>query len=488
MSIQNLDEQGTIINKINSLGTDKLFIEKAWDYRRDDESRFMCVAEKRGIIICRYEGWSIKSDYTRLGEVIEDVIVKLSWQQQPWILIYDCSRLEGMDIAARGKLIDLLRLQKNLKGVVFNSPSHLVKSLVQLAVIFYSLSFHVKVCVNLQESYHNALEWLELPQVNEIKEEYNIENTVSNNGGKYNKEIDAVLKILGEVEWNKPGVDFLENAARNSSWKPFINMMAIIKGDLDIMIQRREERLAELERNNLNEISLQQKKSQALEASQKAKVAFEQESKRNMMLTRVVVDTQKEILFSMGEIIESRSRETANHIRRVAEYSTLMSKLCGQSEREQQHILHASPMHDAGKIAIPDSILNKPGKLTDEEFTVMKSHAQIGYEMLSGSQLEIMQLAAIIACQHHEKWNGKGYPQGLKGEGIHTFGRIVALADVFDALGSDRCYKKAWPLEKILELLQTERGAHFDPVLIDLFFKNMDGFLAIRERFPDATT
>jgi response regulator RpfG family c-di-GMP phosphodiesterase len=165
-----------------------------------------------------------------------------------------------------------------------------------------------------------------------------------------------------------------------------------------------------------------------------------------------------------------------------------MSKLCGQSEREQQHILHASPMHDAGKIAIPDSILNKPGKLTDEEFTVMKSHAQIGYEMLSGSQLEIMQLAAIIACQHHEKWNGKGYPQGLKGEGIHTFGRIVALADVFDALGSDRCYKKAWPLEKILELLQTERGAHFDPVLIDLFFKNMDGFLAIRERFPDATT
>jgi response regulator RpfG family c-di-GMP phosphodiesterase len=227
---------------------------------------------------------------------------------------------------------------------------------------------------------------------------------------------------------------------------------------------------------------------QALEASQKARIVFEQESNRNIMLSRVVVDTQKEILFSMGEIIESRSRETANHIRRVAEYSTLLAKLYGLSEREQQHILHTSPMHDAGKIAIPDAVLNKPDKLTDEEFTLMKGHAKIGWKMLNGSNLEIMQLSAIIAYQHHEKWNGKGYPNGLKGNDIHIFGRMVALADVFDALGSDRCYKKAWPLEKVLELLHTERGEHFDPDLIDIFFKGIDGFLVIREKFPDATT
>jgi response regulator RpfG family c-di-GMP phosphodiesterase len=206
-----------------------------------------------------------------------------------------------------------------------------------------------------------------------------------------------------------------------------------------------------------------------------------------MELTREVVNNQKETLFALGEIIETRSRETANHIRRVAEYSACLAGHYGMDDREQQYILHASPMHDAGKVAIPDAILNKPGKLTIEEFEIMKDHSRRGWELLKGSNHEIMMHGATIAYQHHEKWNGKGYPNGLVGEETHIFGRIVALADVFDALGSDRCYKKAWPLEQILDLIKSEKSEHFDPNLVDLFFANIADFLQIRERYPDAT-
>ena len=143
-------------------------------------------------------------------------------------------------------------------------------------------------------------------------------------------------------------------------------------------------------------------------------------------------------------------------------------------------------MHDAGKIGIPDSILNKPGKLTEDEFRIMQNHTVMGYDILKGSQRPILKAAAVVAHEHHEKWNGKGYPRGLAGEDIHIYGRIVALADVFDALGSDRCYKAAWPNERIFSLLREERGNHFDPVLIDLFFDNLDEFLRIKRDLPDA--
>ena len=145
----------------------------------------------------------------------------------------------------------------------------------------------------------------------------------------------------------------------------------------------------------------------------------------------------------------------------------------------------ASPMHDIGKVGIPDAILNKPGKLTDDEFKIMKTHSALGYQMLKHSNREILQMAAIVAYTHHEKWDGTGYPKKIKGEAIHIFGRITALADVFDALGSDRCYKKAWELEDILALIKEERGKHFDPDLVDLFLGNLDEFLVIRDRFKD---
>ena len=202
-------------------------------------------------------------------------------------------------------------------------------------------------------------------------------------------------------------------------------------------------------------------------------------------LNKEIEDTQREVIFTMGAIGESRSKETGNHVRRVAEYSKLLAVLYGLDETEANLIKEASPMHDIGKVAIPDHILNKPGKLTDEEYAIMKTHAQIGYDMLKHSNRPILKTAAIIAHQHHEKYNGKGYPNGLKGDEIHIYGQITAIADVFDALGSDRVYKKAWPLEKILKLFEEEKGEHFHPKLTEIFLENIDAFLEIRDRFSD---
>lgn len=209
-------------------------------------------------------------------------------------------------------------------------------------------------------------------------------------------------------------------------------------------------------------------------------VAFE-----NLYLNEEVETTQKEIIFTLGEIAETRSRETGNHVKRVAEYSKLLALKYGLPEEEAELVRLASSMHDVGKVAIPDAVLNKPGKLTPEEFELIKEHANYGYNMLNHSNREIIKTAAIIAYQHHEKYNGTGYPNGLKGEEIHIYGRITAIADVFDALGSDRVYKKAWSLEDILELFQRERGQHFDPQLVDIFMENLSGILKIRDQYAD---
>ena len=198
-----------------------------------------------------------------------------------------------------------------------------------------------------------------------------------------------------------------------------------------------------------------------------------------------VVNTQKEVVSTMGAIGETRSKETGNHVKRVAKYSYLLAKLVGLSEEESQLLELASPMHDIGKVGIPDNILNKPGKLTFDEFEIMKTHASLGYEMLKDSKREILTASATVAHEHHEKWDGSGYPRGLKGTDIHIFGRITAICDVFDALGADRCYKKAWELDKILDLLKDGKGTHFDEKLIDLFLSNLDEFLLIKDKYKD---
>ena len=202
-------------------------------------------------------------------------------------------------------------------------------------------------------------------------------------------------------------------------------------------------------------------------------------------LNQEIENTQKEVVFTMGSIGESRSKETGNHVKRVAEYSRILALHYGLSKDKAELLKQASPMHDIGKVAIADSILNKPGRFNEEERKIMNTHAKLGYDMLKHSKRSLLKTAAIVALEHHEKWDGTGYPKGLKGEDIHIYGRITALADVFDALGSHRCYKKAWEDEKIFKLFKEERGKHFDPKLIDIFFENLDEFLEVREKFKD---
>lgn len=205
----------------------------------------------------------------------------------------------------------------------------------------------------------------------------------------------------------------------------------------------------------------------------------------NIHLNEAITSSQKEMIYRMGEVVESRSFETGNHVKRVAHYSELLAQLIGLDKNEAELIKTASPMHDIGKIAIPDAILTKPGKLTKDEWDIVITHPLRGYEILKQSSLMVMNLSSIIALTHHEKWDGSGYPHGLKGSDIHIYGRITAIADVFDALGSDRCYKQAWPLEDTLDYFREEKGKHFDPLLTDLFLENLDKFLEIRDRFTD---
>lgn len=194
---------------------------------------------------------------------------------------------------------------------------------------------------------------------------------------------------------------------------------------------------------------------------------------------------QHEMLMTLSEAIEARSRETGNHVRRVAEYSRLLGQLAGLDSRNTHLLFLAAPLHDAGKIAIPDAILNKRGEHTAEESAIMRSHAELGRRIFTKHDSPVLRAAAVVAGQHHERWDGGGYPQGLRGEEIHLFGRITALVDVFDALTNPRCYKDAWPMHRALDYLVQQSGARFDPKLVELFMENLDQFLEIHERLRD---
>ena len=205
----------------------------------------------------------------------------------------------------------------------------------------------------------------------------------------------------------------------------------------------------------------------------------------NISLAREIINTQKEVILTLGEIVETRSQETANHVTRVAEICYLLAKKNGMDEKTCDLLRLATPMHDVGKIGVPEAVLNKPGKLTDAEFEVIKKHARTGYEILKKSNRSIMKTAAIVALQHHEKWDGSGYPQGLFGEDIHIYGRIAAIADVFDALSHKRCYKNPWNLNQIVDLFEKESGSHFDKTLTEIFLFYIEEFEAINRRFPE---
>ncbi|MDL3984934.1 MULTISPECIES: DUF3369 domain-containing protein [Shewanella] len=209
-------------------------------------------------------------------------------------------------------------------------------------------------------------------------------------------------------------------------------------------------------------------------------IAFE-----NLLLNQEVEDTQSELILRLGDVVESRSKEAANHVKRMAEYCAKLALLAGLSETEAELLRRASPMHDIGKIAIPDAVLLKPGKLDDKEWLVMRQHPTIGYQILANSERPILKAAAIIALQHHEKYDGSGYPANLRQEQIHIFARIVAIADVFDALSHARCYKAAWPLEEVIDEMRKGAGKHFDPDLLELFINNIDIFVQVKENWKD---
>ncbi len=205
----------------------------------------------------------------------------------------------------------------------------------------------------------------------------------------------------------------------------------------------------------------------------------------NFSLNQEIEETQKEVIFTLGEVVETRSHEAGYHVKRVGEYCYLLARKYGLGEAAAELLRVASPMHDVGKVGIPDAILNKPGKLTDEEFEVIKTHTTIGYDILKGSKQKILTTAALIALQHHERWDGFGYPQKLAGEQVNIFARITKIADVLDALSCKRVYKEAWDIDRILAIFEKDRGTHFDPELVDLLMDNLDECFKIQEAFPD---
>ncbi|MEW9796622.1 response regulator [Alteromonas sp. CYL-A6] len=195
--------------------------------------------------------------------------------------------------------------------------------------------------------------------------------------------------------------------------------------------------------------------------------------------------TRLQVVQRLGRASEYKDNETGMHVLRMSHYSRILALGYGFSEEQAEILLHAAPMHDIGKIGIPDSIMLKPGKLTDDEFAVMKTHPQIGAEIIGECDSDLLVIAKSVALTHHEKWDGSGYPNGLAGEDIPIEGRIVAVADVFDALTSKRPYKEAWSVEKTMEFMRSQRGKHFEPRLIDLLDAHLDEILEIKARWQE---
>lgn len=202
--------------------------------------------------------------------------------------------------------------------------------------------------------------------------------------------------------------------------------------------------------------------------------------------TKEINHSKIEMVKRLGRAAEYKDNETGMHVLRMSHYCHVLAVACGMSLEDADILRDAAPMHDIGKIGIPDDVLLKPGKLDSEEWAVMQTHVDIGVDILgdtAGSRL--LEMAVQVAQSHHEKWNGKGYPQGLVGEDIPLVARVATIADVFDALTSERPYKEAWSVERAVSLLKEEKGQHFDPNLVDLFIGKLDEILEIKTKFKD---
>ncbi|MGB1297310.1 MAG: HD domain-containing phosphohydrolase [Psychrobium sp.] len=205
-------------------------------------------------------------------------------------------------------------------------------------------------------------------------------------------------------------------------------------------------------------------------------------------LMEEIEQSQRDMIHVLMELMEMTSDETGQHIRRVADCAKLLAQYMPQLDDDDVCLIyHATPMHDIGKVVIDKSILHKPARLTPEEFEIMKTHTSKAAALFPKSKRRIINAASIIAIEHHERWDGTGYPNGLAGDEIHLYARIVALADVFDALTHNRTYKPAWPVDKALDYIRQERGKHFDPQVVDIFFQHIDEFIAILDDEQSAT-
>ena len=229
----------------------------------------------------------------------------------------------------------------------------------------------------------------------------------------------------------------------------------------------------------------EKQKRKELEAANLQLIKYGHDLNRSVSeLKAANLELQKAYLETIHRLViaaEYRDEDTGDHIMRIGRYSALITEKLGVPDIKAKDMLYAAPMHDIGKIGIPDHILLKPGKLTDGEFDIAKTHTTIGAKILSNSSAKIIMLAEQIALSHHERWDGQGYPNGLSGKDIPLAGRIVAVADVFDALRSKRPYKEIFPVEVALDIMKKERGKHFDPDVLDIFLTNMDNVLKIRD-------
>ncbi|WP_420933164.1 HD-GYP domain-containing protein [Alteromonas sp. A081] len=206
---------------------------------------------------------------------------------------------------------------------------------------------------------------------------------------------------------------------------------------------------------------------------------------QNLTQKEDLQQTQKELIMVLSDAIEMRSKETGGHVRRVMLMTEHISRMMGMNDDFVDTIRYSAALHDVGKISIPESILHKPGKLDEQEWEIMKTHAQKGYDLLADSNRTVAKMGAIIARTHHERWDGKGYPDGLTGDDIPVEGRIMAIVDVVDALLSKRCYKPAWSEQEVKQYLIDNSGVQFDPIITQVMLKNFDRILEIRALEPD---
>jgi putative two-component system response regulator len=298
---------------------------------------------------------------------------------------------------------------------------------------------------------------------------------------------DSGIELLSEIRRDHPGVAVLMVTGEDSTE---LAMSAIELGAYGYLVKPIGS--GELVINVANALHRRSSEVQTQRVLKRLQSAVQQRSDelaqalQSLELSENKVwASQAETIFRLARMVEFRDEETGQHVHRMSSYCEILARQIGYSADDAERLRLASQLHDVGKVAIPDGVLLKPGKLTAEEFEVIKGHTDAGYKMLLGSRSEVVQLGGSIAYTHHERWDGTGYPRRLRGETIPREGRIAAVADVFDALTSDRVYRAALPIKSAIKMMRDERGQHFDPELLDAFFLALPEIEQVRQQYAD---